>query len=493
VERFVYINIEPINGGTVLNVSEGGLCFQPIVPVQRSGPIRFWFSDHNRRIEVDGELVWTNETQKAGGLRFTALPPEAREPIRNWISHPLMPPARDEASTPSVSPRRTFPILSAGQPETKAAPGGSAGLAVVSPEARVSAPLRGFSGGLATGLLVSALVGAPFLFHSYRRQLGKSLIHWGERFAGRPRAEMQTMSPMPETVSPAPGTVSPGPRKVSPTSAVIPVPRSEKLPPLPNVSPAKPQQGKLEPGGTATATPTTAAGDPPPKATAGAAPISSTPATLSLPTPALQPNSNLIPDKSTPVPRPEPVSRPRGPAQDFSGESAGATSEMYFEVGKFKDALWAYKATDKLAQLGFHATVNQKGHLWMNAYYVLVGPYVDDQAEGARKNLVSRGYKPRAFERGSRNFRLRSSLTLNGTQMPDGDCIVSWESYSTHAIVKFVQNNYVGATADGKWVKRAVRYERDAFVYRKNDDGSQTLLEIQFAGMSQALVFEKSS
>jgi hypothetical protein len=30
-------------------------------------------------------------------------------------------------------------------------------------------------------------------------------------------------------------------------------------------------------------------------------------------------------------------------------------------------------------------------------------------------------------------------------------------------------------------------------VYRKNDDGSQTLLEIQFAGMSQALVFEKSS
>ncbi len=463
MERFVYINIEPINGGTVLNVSEGGLCFQPIVPVQRSGPIRFWFSDHNRRIEVDGELVWTDETQKTGGLRFTALPPEAREPIRNWISHPVMPPARDEESAPSVSPRRTFPVLGAGRPETKAAPGGSAALAVGSPEGRVPVPLRGFSGGLATGLLVSALVGAPFLFHSYRRQLGKSLIHWGERFAGRPRAEMQTMSPMPETVSPAPGTVL-TPRTLSPTPAAIPVPRPEKLLPLLLASPAKPQQAKVEPEIPATATPI-AAGGPAPKApaTAGAAAISAT------------------------------VSRPRGHAQDSSGESAGSTSEMYFEVGKFKDALWAYQATDKLARLGFHATVIQKGHLWMNAYYLLVGPYGDDQAEGARKNLVSRGYKPRAFERGSRNFRLRSSLTLNGTQMPDGDCIISWESYNTRAIVKFVQNKYVGATADGKWVKRGVRYERDAFVYRKNDDGSQTLLEIQFAGMSQALVFEKSS
>jgi hypothetical protein len=411
-----------------------------------------------------------------------------------------MPPARDEASAPSVSPRPTFPVLAAGRPETKAAPGGSAALAVVSPEARVPAPLRGFSGGLATGLLVSALVGAPFLFHSYRGQLGESLIQWGERFAGRPRAQMQTMSPAPQAVSPTPQavlptpeTVSPAVLAVSPTPAAIPVPRPEKLLPLPLASPAKPQQAKLEPAGPATAT-TIAAGGPAPKvpATAGAAAISSTPATLSLPTTALVPNSNPIPGKPTPVLQLEPVSRPRGHAQDSSGESAGSTSEMYFEVGKFKDAFWAYKATDNLTQLGFRATVIQKGRLWMNAYYVLVGPYSDNQAEGARKNLASRGYKPQAFERGSRNFRLRSSLTLNGTQMPDGDCTILWESYGTHAIVKFVQDNYVGATADGKWVKRAVRYERDALVYRRNDNGSQTLLELQFAGMGQALVFEKS-
>ncbi len=77
--------------------------------------------------------------------------------------------------------------------------------------------------------------------------------------------------------------------------------------------------------------------------------------------------------------------------------------------------------------------------------------------------------------------------------MPVEDCLISWESYSASAIVKFVRENYVIATADGRWVNRGLRFERDAFVYRNNDDGSQTLVEIQFAGMSQALVFDKTS
>ncbi len=72
------------------------------------------------------------------------------------------------------------------------------------------------------------------------------------------------------------------------------------------------------------------------------------------------------------------------------------------------------------------------------------------------------------------------------------DCALSWETYSTHAMVTFAQENTIVATADGKWVKREIRYKRDAFVYRTNADGSQTLVEIQFAGMSHALLFDKS-
>jgi hypothetical protein len=77
--------------------------------------------------------------------------------------------------------------------------------------------------------------------------------------------------------------------------------------------------------------------------------------------------------------------------------------------------------------------------------------------------------------------------------MPAGDCIISWESYLPDAIVKFEMNRGVVATAEGKWVKRDVRYDNDAFVYIMHVDGSRTLIEIRFAGMRQALVFGKAS
>jgi hypothetical protein len=61
---------------------------------------------------------------------------------------------------------------------------------------------------------------------------------------------------------------------------------------------------------------------------------------------------------------------------------------------------------------------------------------------------------------------LRPGLTLNRIQIPVGDCIINWESYVTHAKVKFMQHSSVLATAEGRWVKSDVRYDDDAVVYR---------------------------
>jgi hypothetical protein len=77
--------------------------------------------------------------------------------------------------------------------------------------------------------------------------------------------------------------------------------------------------------------------------------------------------------------------------------------------------------------------------------------------------------------------------------LPVGDLVVTWESYVPDAIVKFEKDGSVIGTIDGKWEKRDVKYGDDAIVYRKNSDGTRTLLEIRFAGMSQALVFGKPS
>jgi hypothetical protein len=526
MERHAYINIEPNNGGIVLNVSEGGLCFHSFDPVQPNGTIRFWFSDNNQRIEADGSVTWTDETQK-GGLRFTALPPEAREQIRKWMSHPT-PLAADEGSTREGSPLRAFPILSDGRPDREAAPAGSAPLAVVPSELRVPIPLSGFSRGLATGLLVSAVVAAAFLFQSYRREIGESLIQLGQRFAAKPEAQTLTVSaaappavvqtpqvvsaakpsvsPAPQAVSPATPTASPAPRTVPPAAALIPAPQPEKVLPQPEKTVAEPVatpsqalQAKLEPAKLATTIPTAASDPvPEPRAPATVPAISSTSPAVSSrtaePTAAVAPSANLIPSKPAPAPKPEAASQPGVHSEDSKADNADAVRELYFEVGKFKSVSQAHDETDKLAQLGFPATAVEKGHIWANSFHVLVGPYGDeDKAKETHENLVTSGFKPRPFEKGSRNFTLMSSLTLNGARTPVGDYTISWESYIGDASVKFIRNSFVVATAGGRWVKHDVKYQRDAYVYRRNADGSRTLLEIHFGGMRQALVFGKSS
>ena len=122
VEKFVYINIEPSNGGNVLNVSEGGICFHSIAPVQMDRTITVWFSEHNRRIKIEGELAWMDEARKTGGLRFTSLPAEAREPIRNWMAPPVITPAADEVSARLLPPWRAFAGASARPAETNTEP-----------------------------------------------------------------------------------------------------------------------------------------------------------------------------------------------------------------------------------------------------------------------------------------------------------------------------------------------------------------------------------
>ncbi len=485
IERLAYIDIEPDNGGSVLNVSEGGLCFDSIAPIQRNSTIRFWFSECNQRIEVQGTLAWTDDRRKTGGVRFATLSAEAREQIRNLIRQPKLL-ATDGVSVASGPQLLAVPEPSARRPDTKAAPRAVAPIAMVAPQVQAATPLSGFSRGLATGLLFSALVATVFALHSYRREFGESLIQLGERLAAKPQQQIGGASPASQTNLQTPRAVygvSIDVERRSPTPVPIPTPRPSKPLPEPQANTVKHQQAKIDS----------------PRATA----ISSTPPTISLPTATVaSPHAEVIPPSTIP---PLGTADQPGSRVEVSRENTSSRSEVYFEVGKFKDELLAQEATDKLVKLGFRASVIQKGHLWMNSYYALVGPYGDDEAaEEANKKLASQGFKPRAFERGSRTVSfyggcetisrlLRSGTALNRAQVPVGNCTISWESYSTHALVKFVQDNSVVATADGKWVKRSVRYERDAFVYRKNGDGSRTLLEIWFAGMSQALVFGKSS
>jgi hypothetical protein len=83
----VYLSLASDNGGIVLDASEDGLQFQAVAPVEHDdGPVPMWFTlSHANRIETVGEIVWTDESKKTGGLRFTNLEAPARIQIRKWL------------------------------------------------------------------------------------------------------------------------------------------------------------------------------------------------------------------------------------------------------------------------------------------------------------------------------------------------------------------------------------------------------------------------
>jgi hypothetical protein len=518
--KHAYINIEPNNGGIVLNVSDGGLCFHSFDPVKPNGTVRFWFSENNQRVEATGAVTWTDETQK-GGLRFVDIPAEVGEKIGNWISQPGIPMPNQEGSV-SAGPR---PRVLGGSPTAQTVPTSFVPQAMLSSALQARRPMSAFSKGLATGLLVSAVVASAFLFNSYRRELGETLIQLGERFAAKPQAATAVVvsAAAPEVLAPAPATVlaaapaaavpktepSPTPAlAVSapptelPKHAPDPPPQPEKLAASPTPVTAKPQPA-VEPAKPAVTPPLTVANSAPRPSVTPAAPAMSLPSpTISLakaappilPVAAMASNANVNTPKPSAAPKVEPT-KPMGvQTEDSGGANIDLTRELYFDVGKFKNQLQAHDETDKLSQLGLPVTAVQKGFLWTNSYHVLVGPYGDEgKAKVTQDALLSSGFKPRPFEKGWRTFKLVSSVTLNGAPTPQGEYTISWESYIGNASVRFTRNSNVVSEADGKWVKRDAKYPRDEYVYRRNPDGSRTLLEIHFEGMRQALVFGKAS
>ena len=102
-QQLVYLELGRENGGVMLNLSEEGCGFQAITPV-KIGETRFGFQiNGGRRIAGDAEIVWADESGVMGGLRFIALPPEARKEIRSWLEETNAPVEYGYASAVAAS------------------------------------------------------------------------------------------------------------------------------------------------------------------------------------------------------------------------------------------------------------------------------------------------------------------------------------------------------------------------------------------------------
>jgi cell division septation protein DedD len=478
VKGLAYVNLDRDNGGIILNISEGGLCFQANAPVQRTETVRLWFSYRRQGIkanlghtskndaqtrdipgfvETESELTWTDDTQKRGGLRFTKLPADARKQICDWIGQP---------SLVKIS--------------EKSAPfwrGDSAGL----PHVRSGRLLTGFSGGLMAGVLASTVVLGPFFLLSHTRQLGDSLIQLGERLGGRTWVGAQDpRSPAPE--------LQPQPKNAAElqTFAAVPV-QVQTLQQKKLVSTAIPAADSPSEGQQESARHGTFARSPVSVKVPGTLALNKPLIPEIVVTPSSEPSASMF---AVTAPEMAPAGLPVVHIEPSKAGSIGMHSEKYLEIGKFKERLLADKTTSQLSQLGFPAMVIQRNRLFGKSYQVLVGPYESDpEAETIHKNLTSLGFTPRSYERGRRDFSLPFRLKVGGSQLPVGYCVISWESYSPNAIVKFEDIRGTSVTVEGRWVDRDQRYPNDAVVYLENKYGSRTLLEIRFNRMGQALVF----
>ena len=101
-----------------------------------------------------------------------------------------------------------------------------------------------------------------------------------------------------------------------------------------------------------------------------------------------------------------------------------------------------------------------------------------------------------AFANNAQTFhalQLSDSVVVpSGTEIPAGMYDVTCESHSPTATVTFKRGKRVVATVDGKWVDRDAAYKNSAIVYHVDPDGTRTLIEIRFAGKTQALVLDNA-
>ncbi len=499
VAALAYINFEPNNGGIVLNVSEGGLCFHAVTPVQLDGTLRFWFSAEGRRVEASGELAWTDETRKAGGLRFGILPAEVREQVRGWMNQCAILSVPEKTSSRMITPAHQSAQFRAGQLQTNARQRKQ-----LSAATSIRRPPANFVRGWVSGILTAAVVMAAFFLNSHRRQVGESLILLGERFAAKPATQIASGAP-PLAPAPAPALAPvPAPARV-PALATVPAPRLTPAA-IAFARPESPPAAHTESPPATRARRAMKTVKPPqakPRTGARSSAISPVPPITSSRTPIPAPESAPNALESSKMPQPEtaadsPSDPPRVESASTSRINAdanvsktpdfGAPPGKYLEVGQFRHKASADEATNSAKALGVPVIVVHKSALWMNSYHVLAGPYRNqNDAELARGRLQSRGFKPRELPNKSRHFTL-PLMTLYGTDVSVTDCTITWELYSPYATITFVKGNTVVATAQGKWVKRNFTYKTNGVVNRSNDRGLRTLLEIQCHGMDEALV-----
>jgi PilZ domain len=279
-----YIEFEAGSAGIILDASEKGLGFRAADAAQQLGPSRVWIWTSPRseeRIEITGNVVWTDSSNKTGGLRFNETGADSCNQIRKWLWQPdelevspqfqqFPEPGRSEEKLPEVlgetqhnanlpwSPLAPRAMTEVGESQPIGLlpiPGLPSPLASNLPgqSQDSQAPRRGIAYRLATGFLIGVLVWAVvMLFEMFRPEVGASLIHLGEKITGI-GSQQQTSSPLPSS-SPFPAHPSPSTeakpdvlQKEASGNSALPTAAQQVTSSSPNLAIARPKEDPASP------------------------------------------------------------------------------------------------------------------------------------------------------------------------------------------------------------------------------------------------------
>lgn len=103
-QQLVYVELGPHNGGMMLGICELGLTFRAVAPLQANRPLPFSFAlDGKSRLQGVGEIAWTEDDGKTGGLKFTNVSTEFRAALRSWLAGEASPKCVGRELTPAAA------------------------------------------------------------------------------------------------------------------------------------------------------------------------------------------------------------------------------------------------------------------------------------------------------------------------------------------------------------------------------------------------------
>src|SRR3984893_16876045 len=103
-ENLLYVEVEPGNGGMVLNLSEHGFGFRAVKRVRPKQDVKFAFNlDEKRRLEGRGRLEWSDKEGRLAGVQFTDVSDEFLSAMRSWMAKAVEYPMARSSPSPSSS------------------------------------------------------------------------------------------------------------------------------------------------------------------------------------------------------------------------------------------------------------------------------------------------------------------------------------------------------------------------------------------------------